>query len=106
MGNEFKPGQKPGPGRPKGSKDLRQFSLTYWFNVILDNYSKLTPHQRSEIALSCWKTLVNKAKSLPADPEDSAFNSAEALEQLKLIESRTQAKSIDVTSVKIDKTAP
>lgn len=94
----FKPGQSGNlQGRPKGAKDHRQFSLTFWFNLILADYSKLKPSQRSKIALDCWKTLVTKAKSLPADPEDSSFNAEEAMISLKEIESRLQSKSDNVT---------
>ena len=88
-------------GRPKGAKDHRQFSLTFWFNLILADYAKLKPSQRSKIALDCWKTLVTKAKSLPSDPEDSAFNSVEAMEELKRIEAGLQSKSKDVTSERL-----
>jgi hypothetical protein len=91
---QFQTGAKPGPGRPKGSKDKRQFNLTYWFNLILENYGKLTPYQRAEIALTCWKTLINKAKALPVDPEDSAFNATEALESLREIEEKTKLNNV------------
>ena len=84
--------EKGNAGKAKGTKDLRQFSLTYWFNIILENYDKLNPYQRSEIALACWKTLVNKAKSLPVDPETSALNAEEAMKSLREIEQKTNIK--------------
>lgn len=86
---KFEPGNNRNPaGRPKGSKDLRQFSLTYWFNLLTQEYSKLKPSQRSKIALECWKVLVNKSKALPQDPEDSALNADEAMKTLRELESK------------------
>lgn len=73
-------------GRPKGSKNKQQFSLTYWYNLILADYSKLKPLQRSKIALDCWKTLISKAKTLPLDPDDSLMNVNDAMGMLKEIE--------------------
>ena len=71
----FLPGQSGNlQGKPKGCRDKRQFSLTYWFNLIQDQWSELSPNQRANIALDCWKVLVNKAKTLPTDPTDSVMN--------------------------------
>ena len=90
---KFQPGQSGNiHGKPKGCKDKRQFSLTYWFNLILADYGKLKPSQRSKIALDCWKTLINKAKQLPVDPEDSAFNADEAMKTLRDVEQKIVAK--------------
>lgn len=85
--------QKGNAGKAKGTKNLKQFSLTYWFNLIVENYDKLSPYQRSEIALSCWKTLINKSKALPTAPEDSALNAEEAMKTLKEIETNSYKSS-------------
>lgn len=96
---KFEPGNNRNPaGRPKGSKDHKQFSLTYWFNLILADYAKLTPYQRSEIALACWKTLVAKSKALPTSPEDSTLNAEDALKTLKEIETNSYKSSGDSES--------
>jgi len=92
---EFKPGQKPGPGRPKGSKDHRWASIGYWFEEIKKDWDKLTPNQRSSYSIELIKLLVHKAKALPVDPQDSAFNAEEAMSELKRIESKTYIKSSD-----------
>jgi hypothetical protein len=84
----FEAGNNRNPaGRPKGSKDKKQFSLNYWFNLIQSDYGKLKPSQRVKIALECWKTLINKSKALPVDPEDSNFNAVEAMKMLNEITS-------------------
>lgn len=77
-------------GRPKGLKDKRQFSLTFWFDLLLAEYPRLKPSQRSKIALDCWKTLIHKSNSLPSDPQESVMNVTEAQAFLKEIEKTTR----------------
>lgn len=84
---KFLPGQSGNPkGRMKGVPSKLQFSLTYWFDLLLQEYAKLKPVQRVRIAQECWKVLINKAKQLPHDPEASVLNAEEAMKQLEAIE--------------------
>jgi hypothetical protein len=92
---------KPGPGRPKMSLDKRsQFSLTYWFRLIMKEYKKLRPSQRVRIALDCWKTLLNKSNAIPSDPEESRLNAEEVLGILKDVENyKTTPKTQDESAL-------
>jgi len=84
---KFEPGNNRNPaGRPKGSKDKKQFSLTYWFKLIEADYNKLSPSQRTRIALECWKKLIDKSKSLPTTSEDSKLNANESMKLLRDVE--------------------
>jgi Family of unknown function (DUF5681) len=95
---KFLPGQSGNPkGRMKGVPSKLQFSLTYWFDLLLQEYAKLKPAQRAKIAQECWKVLINKARVLPTDPEDSVLNADEALKQLEAIETSLRpAKPSDI----------
>lgn len=85
---KFLPGQSGNPkGRMKGVPSKLQFSLTYWFDLLLQEYAKLKPAQRAKIAQECWKVLINKARTLPQDPDDSKFNAEEAMKKLDEVES-------------------
>lgn len=94
---KFEPGNNRNPaGRPKGSKDNKQFSLTYWFNIIVEQYPHLTANQRASIALECWKKLIDKSKSIPASPEASNLNASALLLTLKQAEEGTIVNTDDV----------
>lgn len=98
---QFKPGQSGNIlGKPKGTKDHSWAKISFWFEELKKDWSKLTPNQRSHYSIELMKMLTSKMKALPIDPNDSVFNAAEAMDTLKQIESRTQPK------VNIDKTAP
>lgn len=91
-------------GKPKGCRDKRQFSLTYWYNLIQDQWAELTPNQRANIALDCWKVLVNKAKSLPTDPNDSRLNAETASKLLAEAEAKPLTQVNIVTKPDVNKT--
>lgn len=75
-------------GRPRKLLDTRkQFSLSYWYSLIMKDFDKLRPAQRTRLGMEFWKTLVSKAQTLPADPEQSTLNASDALQMLKDLES-------------------
>lgn len=87
-------------GRPKGLKNYKQFSLSYWYDLIVKEYPKLRPIQRSRIALECWKTLVGKSQHLPTDPADSKLNADVAMDALKNLEGK-ESKTLAPTVEKV-----
>lgn len=93
--------RKAGPGRPKEKLNKRnQFSLTYWFRLIEKDFKKMRPAQRCRIALECWKVLINKANSIPSDPEESKLNADEAMGILKDVENNGKTSTTTVESDK------
>jgi hypothetical protein len=76
----------------------QQFSMSYWYGLIVKDYNKLRPVQRTRIALECWKVLASKINTIPVSPEDSALNANDAMTMLKEIEAGIAPK--DLQSVK------
>jgi len=73
--------------------------------LIVADYKKLRPSQRTRIAIECWKTLISKANSIPADPDQSNLNATDALQLLKELENNqipattpTEIKPINSTN--------
>lgn len=90
--NDFKPGCKPGPGRPKGSKDKRWASVSFWFEELKKDWTKLKPAQRAKLSIELMKMITAKSKVIPSDPEDSVFNAEEAMKTLEQIAPTNQPK--------------
>jgi Family of unknown function (DUF5681) len=87
----FQPGQSGNlQGRPKGAKDHRWASVSFWFEELKKDWIKLTPNQRANLSIEMMKMITHKSKSIPADPYDSNFNAVEAMEQLKQIEAKSR----------------
>ena len=80
-------------GRPRKLPERQyQFSLSYWYGLIAADYHKLSRTQRVRVALDCWKTLINRMKALPADPQESKLNAEEAMKMLGKLEKNFQAQ--------------
>jgi len=94
-------------GRPKRRRRVvkkvidrrNQFSLTYWYGLIAEDYAKLSRIQRVKVALDCWKTLINKANTLPSDPEESKMNVDEAMRMLGKLEQPAQKPILEPVGV-------
>lgn len=82
-------------GRPRKLPDRQyQFNLSYWYGLIAADYHALSRHQRVRVALECWKTLINRMKTIPADPQESRLNAEEAMRMLGKLENAQQKDAI------------
>ncbi len=83
-------------GRPVGSIDHRWHDVKWWFNLISENYEKLTPREKVDAGLRGITLLISKMQNLPKDPEESlhrAKTKQEAEEELTQAESNVNAES-------------
>ena len=102
---KFIPGQSGNlNGKPKGTKDSRQFSLSFWFQIILDNYPDLNPNQRAQIALECWKKLIDKSNASVLGVNSSKLNAEQASKLLAEAEAKPLTQVNIVTKPDVNKT--
>lgn len=81
-------------GRPFGAVDKRWYDLQWWYNLIIDNYEKLTPQQKVELGVRGLSLLVSKMPSLPATPKDSLENAKKAQEiEAEIIQAESHANT-------------
>lgn len=95
-------------GRPRKLPDRQyQFNLSYWYGLIAADYHQLSRIQRVRVALECWKTLINRMKALPANPEESKLNADEAMRMLgKLETAQRRDEDSEKGALRLDETAP
>ena len=95
-------------GRPRKLPDRHyQFNLSYWYGLIAADYHQLSRIQRVRVALECWKTLINRMKALPANPEESRLNADEAMRMLGKLENAQQKDSEgEKVASQLSETAP
>lgn len=86
--------EKGNTGKPKGSKDKSYLKLSFWFDEVKKDWSKLKPSQRAKLSIEMMKMLTNKLKALPVDPEESNINAEEALKMLEQIAPSNKAKEV------------
>jgi hypothetical protein len=120
---QFEKGAKPGPGRPKGSKEKKYLNLKFWFDLLETELAKkititrrtkdglfvdswvttaVDPNTRAQLFLNAMKMLTAKMKQLPTTPGDSVENAEEAMKELNAIETSlrpTKPQSLDTTVV-------
>lgn len=92
---------KPGPGRPKGSKDKSYLTLQFWYDELMKDWGSLSPAQRAKLSKELMQMLVNKMKSMPGSPEESVSNIKEAqalLEQLEGGKGKTKLQGVSESS--------
>lgn len=76
-------------GKLKGTKDNRQFSLSFWFNLLIEQYPELTANQKANISLECWKVLINRSKNVALDLNSSQLNAEQASKLLAEVEAKS-----------------
>lgn len=94
FGRPFVKGHKRG-GRPKGTKNHTWLNIEYWYNRLNADWFNLTAAQRAKISVELMKALVNKAPSLPQDPNESLQNANASMELIKALESKDKPLEIE-----------
>jgi hypothetical protein len=80
------------PGRPKGSPDRfsrreRKFlKMSFWFGELKKDWKLLTPHQRATLCFDFIHLLIDKAKNLPQNPNDSRKSASDIMSALQELE--------------------
>ena len=74
---------KPGPGRPKGSKDKKWATLEYWFALTEADWQELTPKDRIAAVTEIIKLLIPRRTLPPQTPGDSVENADIILKELE-----------------------
>lgn len=114
--SKFEKGAKPGPGRPKGSKERKYLNLKFWFDLLetelnrkiqitrktkdglyVDSWetTAVDPNTRAQLFLNAMKMLTSKMKQLPTTPSDSVDNAEESMRILEGLEKGTNdAKTV------------
>lgn len=90
-------------GRPAGAKDRysrreRQFlKLTFWFKELKKDWIKIEPYQRARLCYDFIHLLIDKAKNLPQNPNDSKKSAKDIMQALQELEgiSSTESENCD-----------
>lgn len=76
-----------GPGRPKGSKDKKWASVSYWYTLIEENMHVLSAKEK--VSLGKWgcEILIGKLKQIDT-PDESKANVEDTMRMLKEMENQ------------------
>lgn len=84
-------------GRPKGAIGKKWHDMKWWFDLILDNYYKLSPKDRVEIGLRGMGLLISRIPTLPATPEESVQRVIDVRGNLEQAEADANTRPADNT---------
>lgn len=82
-------------GRPVGATDQKWHDIKWWYNLVLDNYQKLSDREKVELGLKGMALLISKIPILPATPDESVQRVIDVHGELEKAEANANTRPTD-----------